>query len=111
MLLREPCNAAVRELLDPMGRLPHPILDRDGKARALSIIIEHVPFRTFFSRKGGAVVNKVHPEEFEFFSLSVSFPRPLFALMLLEGANEAVHNISDSVKVVHDLDSSCSCVR
>jgi hypothetical protein len=117
MLLREPHNAAVRELLDPMGRLPHPILDGNGEARASSIIIEHIPFRTFFSRKGGVVVDKACLEEFEFFSLSVSFPRPLFtvlsmfALALLEGADEAACDISDSVKVVRDRDSGCGCVR
>jgi hypothetical protein len=116
MLLREPCNAAIRELLDPVSGLPHPILYRDGKARASSIVVEYVSFWTFFSGESSVVIHKAHPKEFEFFPLSVILPGPLFTVlsmfvfMLLEGSDEATGNIGDGVEVVSDLDSGCSCV-
>jgi hypothetical protein len=114
VLFGESRNTAIRELLDPVGWLPHPILYRDGKAGALSIAVEYIPLRTFFSRKGGAIINKARPEEFKFFPLSVSLSGPLFAVLLmfmlalLEGADKAAHNVSDGVKVVRDLNGSCS---
>jgi hypothetical protein len=117
MLLREPHNTTIRELLDPISRLPHPVLNRDGKAGAMAVAIEHVSFRALFSGEGSMVVNEVHMEELEFFSLSVMLPRPLltvlpvFVFTLLEGADEATSDVSDGVKVISDLDGGCSCAR
>jgi hypothetical protein len=115
MLLREPCNAAIRELLDPMSGLPHPILDRDGEARAPPVAVEHIPLWAFFGRESGLVIDEACPEELELFPLSVMLPGPLFTIlpmfvfMLLEGMDEAAGNIGDGVEVVHDLDGSCGC--
>jgi hypothetical protein len=115
MLLKESHNATVRELLDPVSRLPHPILNGDGKARAMSITVEHIPFRAFFSGKCGTVVDKMCAEELEFLSLSIALPGPLFAVLpmliftLLKSTDEAVGNVGDSVEVISNLDGRCGC--
>jgi hypothetical protein len=115
MLLREPRNAAVGELLDPISGLPHPILDRDGKARASPIAVEHIPLWAFFGRESGPVIDEVCPEELELFPLSVMLLGPLFAILpmfaftLLKGTDEAMGDISNGVEVVHNLDGSCGC--
>jgi hypothetical protein len=109
MLLGESCDATVWELLDPMGRLPHPVLDGDGKARASSVAVEDIPVRAFFGRKGSAVVDKACSEKLEFFSLGVPFPGPLLlirlvlALALFKGADEAACEVGDCVHVVCHL--------
>jgi hypothetical protein len=50
MLLGKPRDTTVRELFDPVSRLPHPILDRDSEAWASSITVEYIPFWTLFGR-------------------------------------------------------------
>jgi hypothetical protein len=113
MLLRESRDAAVGELFDPMSGLPHPILDGDGEARAPPAAVEHVPFRTFFRRQGGMVIDKPRPEELEFFPLGIALPGPLFTILsmftlpLFEGMDKAPCDVGDSVEVVCDLDGSC----
>jgi hypothetical protein len=115
MLLRKPHNAAVRELLDPVSRLPHPVLDRDGKARASSVAIEHIPFWAFFSRERSAVVDKARSEEFELLSLGVALSGPLLAILLMlafvlfESMDETPGDIGDGIEVVSDLDGSGGC--
>jgi hypothetical protein len=115
MLLGEPCDATVRELLDPMSGLPHPILDGDREAWTAAVVIEYIPFRAFFGGQSGVVVNKVCPKIFEFFSLGVMFPRPLlmillvFPFSLLEGSDEAAGNVGDGVEVIRDLDGRGGC--
>jgi hypothetical protein len=59
MLFRKPYNMTVRELFDPMSRLPHSVLNGDSEARAMSIMVKDVSFRTFFRGKGGIIVNKL----------------------------------------------------
>jgi hypothetical protein len=117
MLLGKPRNAPVGELLDPVGRLPHPILDGDGKARASSIAIEDIPLGAFFSGEGSAVVNEARPEEFELLSLGIPLPGPplpvlsMLAFALFKGVDETACDVSDRVKVVRKLDGSCGSAR
>jgi hypothetical protein len=100
MLFGESHNATVGELLDPVSRLPHPILDRDRKAWAAAIVIEYIPVGAFFGGERGTVVDETCLEEFEFFPLSVTLPGPLFAVLLmlplslLEGSDEATSNVT-----------------
>jgi hypothetical protein len=117
MFFGEPCDMTVWELLDPMGRLPHPILDGDGKARASSVAIEDVPLGAFFSGEGGAVVNEARPEKLEFLSLGILLPGPLLpvlsvlAFALFKGADEAACDVSNRVKVVSNLDGGRGSAR
>jgi hypothetical protein len=112
VLFGESRDATVGELLDPMGQLPHPVLDGDSEAGASSVAVENIPFGAFFCGKGGAIVDETRLEEFELFSLGVPLPGPLFsvcpmlALTLFKGADEAACNVSNRVKVVGDLDGS-----
>jgi hypothetical protein len=71
MLLRKPCNMTIRELLDPVSRLPHPILNGDGKTWASPVIIEYIPVRAFFSGESGVIVDESCLQEFELFPLGV----------------------------------------
>jgi hypothetical protein len=117
MLLRESCNVAVGELLDPVSGLPHPILNGDGKAKAAAIMIEYIPLRALLGGKGGTIVNEACTEKLKFLPLGVTPPRPLFPifpvfmLVLLEGADEPTGDVSDGVEIVSELDGSRSCVR
>jgi hypothetical protein len=114
MLLGEPRDATVRELLDPMSRLPHPILNGDGETWALSVVIENIPLRALFSGKGSAIIDEACPKEFELLSLGIPLPGPLFlvllmlALTLFKGADEATCEVSNGVEVICDLDGGCS---
>jgi hypothetical protein len=114
MLLGESRDTTVRELLDPVSGLPHPILNGDGEARAPSITVEYIPLRAFFGGQSGAVVDESCSKELEFLLLCVTLPGPLlaifpvFVLSLLEGANETPRNVRDCVKVIRDLDGGCS---
>jgi hypothetical protein len=115
MLLKEPRNVTIWELLDPVSGLPHPILNGYGKAWAATVMVEYIPLWAFFSGEGVAIIDKVCTKEFKLFFLGVALPGPLFAilfvlaLMLLEGADEAVGNVGNSVEVISDLDGSCHC--
>jgi hypothetical protein len=110
MLLGESRNTTVRELLDPVSGLPHPILNGDHEAWTAAITIEYVPLRAFFSGKCGTVVDKACPKVLKLFSLGVMLPGPLLTVLsmlplaLLEGPNEAMSNVGDGVKVVSNLD-------
>ena len=114
MLLKESCNATIRELLDPVSGLPHPILNGDGEAWATAIAVKHVPLRALFSRESGTVVDETCPEELKLFPLSVALLGPLlvvffvFAFTLFEGLDEAMGNVGNRVKVVSDLDGGGS---
>jgi hypothetical protein len=116
MLLRKACDASIRELLNPVGRLSHPILNGDGKTWASTISIEYVSIGAFFSGECHVVVNKAGMEEFEFFPLIVMLPGPLLVillvltLLLLEGIDKAIGDVGHSVKVVSDLEGSLSSV-
>jgi hypothetical protein len=115
MFFGESCHMTIWELLDPVSGLPHSILDRDGKAWAATVTVEHIPLWAFFSGESGTVVDEACSEEFELFPLGVALPGPLlmvfpmFALMLFEGADETASNVGDHVEVVRNLDGSCSC--
>ena len=52
-------DPSIRELLDPVSGLPHPILNRDGKARAATVTVEYIPLRAFLSGESGAIVDEV----------------------------------------------------
>jgi hypothetical protein len=109
MLLGEPHHVTVWELFDPVGRLPHPILDGDGEAWAVAIAVEHVSLRAFFGGESGAIVDKACPKEFKLFSLGVVLPGPLFTVLpvfvfsLFEGLDETTGDVSDGVEVVCNL--------
>jgi hypothetical protein len=113
MLLGESCDTTVWELLDPMGRLPHPILDGDSKARASAVAVEDISVRAFFGGKGSAVIDEARSEILEFFSLGIPLPGPLLlirsvlAFALLKGADEAAREVGDCVHVVCHLDGGC----
>jgi hypothetical protein len=113
VLFGESRHATIRELLDPVSGLPHPILDRDGKTRAVTVLVEHIPLRAFFSGESGAVVDKACSEEFKFFSLTVMLLGPLFTVLLvfafalLKGTDKSVGNVSDGVEAIGDLDGGC----
>jgi hypothetical protein len=114
MLFRESHNMSIRELLDPVSRLPHPILDGDCIAWTAAIAIEYLPLGAFFGGEGGPVVNKPRPKILKLFSLGVTLPRPLFTillvllLLLLKSSDKAPSDIGDSVEIVCNLDGGGS---
>jgi hypothetical protein len=115
MLFRESCHATVWELLDPVGGLPHPILDRNGETWAAPIAVEHIPIGAFFSRQSGSIVDEVGSEKLQFFPLGVALPTLLLAVFLmftftlLEGLNESTGDVGDGVKIFSELDGGGGC--
>ena len=117
MLLGKPHDATIGELLDPVGRLPHPILNGDCKAWAAAVAIEYVPIRALLSGESGVVVDKAGLEELELFSLGVPLPGPLFLVCsmltfaLLEGADKTARDVGDCIKVISDLNGGFGSAR